>query len=107
MLKKLTTTCARAFTDYNELETRMTHGLAFLEVVYTSSGISPPRRGLTTLQAQAPVVLPPYHFGASPKLACSLSSVAPNVPSCTRDDHRRQGPRRPLESRRGRVITSH
>ncbi|RLN91622.1 hypothetical protein BBJ28_00020838, partial [Nothophytophthora sp. Chile5] len=61
----LTTRCSGVFTDYEQLARRMKEGMALVELVYSTNGISPPRKGHGVFKSQDPIVFTAFYFGAT------------------------------------------
>ncbi|KAE9318378.1 hypothetical protein PF001_g6402 [Phytophthora fragariae] len=62
MLKELTTRCSSAFEDYDQLAGRMKEGMALLELVYSTNGICPPRKGHGAFRSQDPLIFTAFYF---------------------------------------------
>ncbi|KAE9350225.1 hypothetical protein PF008_g6549 [Phytophthora fragariae] len=62
MLKGLTTRCSSAFEDYDQLAGRMKEGMALLELVYSTNGICPPRKGHGAFRSQDPLIFTAFYF---------------------------------------------
>lgn len=62
MLKELTTRCSSHFTDYEQLTGRMKEGMALLELVYSTNGIRPPRKGHGAFRSQDPLLFTAFYF---------------------------------------------
>jgi hypothetical protein len=63
MLKELTTRCSSSFEDYEHLMARMKEGMALLELVYSTNGICPPRKGHGAFKSQDPLIFTAFYFG--------------------------------------------
>ncbi|RLN55022.1 hypothetical protein BBJ29_006854 [Phytophthora kernoviae] len=62
MLKELTTRCAGNFTDYEKLTEMMKEGMTLLELVYSTNGICPPRKGHGAFKSQDPMNFMAFYF---------------------------------------------
>ncbi|CAI5747331.1 unnamed protein product [Peronospora destructor] len=62
MLKELTTRGSNTFMDYEQLTERMKEGMTLLELVYSTHGISPPRKGHGSVKSQDPLLLTAFYF---------------------------------------------
>ncbi|KAK1944074.1 Nuclear control of ATPase protein 2 [Phytophthora citrophthora] len=62
MLKELTTRCSNHFTDYDQLASRMKEGMTLLELVYSTNGIRPPRKGHGAFRSQDPLLFTAFYF---------------------------------------------
>ncbi|CAI5723413.1 unnamed protein product [Peronospora farinosa] len=62
MLKELTTRCSTTVLDYEQLAERMKEGMTLLELVYSTHGISPPRKGHGSFKSQDPLVFTAFYF---------------------------------------------
>ncbi|POM78455.1 NCA2 domain containing hypothetical protein [Phytophthora palmivora] len=62
MLKELTTRCSSTFADYEQLTERMKEGMALLELVYSTNGICPPRKGQGAFKSQDPLIFTAVYF---------------------------------------------
>lgn len=71
MLKELTTKSSGAFTDFGELERLTKEGLNLLEVTYSTSGISQPRKGQGVFLALDPLPFTSFYYGMTINYLCS------------------------------------
>ncbi|UIZ24661.1 hypothetical protein KXD40_006789 [Peronospora effusa] len=62
MLKELTTRCSTTVLDYEQLAERMKEGMTLLELVYSTHGISPPRKGHGSFKSQDPLSEEVFHM---------------------------------------------
>ncbi|CAH0486762.1 unnamed protein product [Peronospora farinosa] len=62
MLKELTTRCSTTVLNYEQLAERMKEGMTLLELVYSTHGISPPRKGHGSFKSQDPLVFTAFYF---------------------------------------------
>ncbi|ETL98782.1 hypothetical protein F442_04515 [Phytophthora nicotianae P10297] len=62
MLKELTTRCSSTFANYEQLAGRMKEGMALLELVYSTNGLCPPRKGHGAFKSQDPILFTAFYF---------------------------------------------
>ena len=64
--------CTSAAADCEQLQTRVKEGMALLALVYSTDGISPPRKGRGAVKLQEPLVYTAFYVDAG---ALSLPCV--------------------------------
>ena len=64
MLKNLTMKCTGLAADYEQLEARVNEGMALLALVYSTRGMSPPRKGRGAFKSQEPLVFMAFYVDA-------------------------------------------
>lgn len=74
MLKDLATKSSSVFTDYDDLALRMKEGMALLELTYSTSGISPPRKGDGVFFGADPLPFTAFYFGTSTRHHSNMPS---------------------------------
>lgn len=72
MLKELTTKSSGAFSDFEQLERTTKEGMALLELAYSTSGISPPRKGQGVFLTLDPLPFTAFYYGEALRSASDL-----------------------------------
>jgi len=72
MLKELTTKSSGEFIDYEQLARTTKEGMALLELTYSTSGISPPRKGQGVFLTLDPLPFTAFYYGKALRSALNV-----------------------------------